>query len=130
MKNFLNFIEEYQSLIIPLISSVLSYYVAKSKAKSEVDKLLLTWSRKDKSDFSDAFNHLISATSKYYCNSEPRELENALTATARFMSIAPREFHNCLLRLDDALNEQNVCIIPCIREEIMLLYSDRIKQNT
>lgn len=129
MKNILDFIKEYQAIITVVISSLISYCIAKAKTKSEIDKLMLTWSRNDKTDFSKAFQQLLSTTSAYCQHQNYHIFENAISASATFLTLSPEEFQSLASEIDAALNNKNIEQVQNVREKLISLYSEWINQS-
>lgn len=129
MEKIITVIKDISPIITVIISSLVSYFVARAKAKSEVNKLLITLSHEDQTTFSNTFRDLLSYTLSFCQFPNGYVLEDAVKANSAFLTIAPDEFHPILSNLDHALNEWNVKEIQKLRKELISLYSKWIEQG-
>lgn len=133
MKNILSIIKDFIIDCLPIItvviSSLISYLVAKSQIKNEIDKLLIEISHNDKTVISNAFQSLIASTANFCQSPNGYTLEDTIKANAAFISVAPEAFQPLLLELDNALSTKDKHKIQSIRTDLISLYSKWINNS-
>lgn len=124
MKNITYYAEIFLPIITVVISSVVSYFVAKMKAQSEIDKIMLSLSHKDEENFTHSYTHLLSSVAQYCSHPDLYNREAAQDACADFLSVAPPTFHSLLTELDYTLNSGDKLKLLSLREKLISLYSE------
>lgn len=124
MDNFVNLIRIFAPIITVVISSTISFFVAKHQAKNEIKRLLLSYTREDQQLFNDAFADLMTKTEDYCSFNCLSNKLDAIQANAKLFTIAPEPFHAILKDMDLALRNSNTYEIRKLREKILDLYSN------
>ena len=126
MQKILSFISTMSPIITIIISSLISYLIARSNARHEVNKLLLSFNREDKTQLYDNFSNLISSLSKLSENPSPENKSNAIEENSKFLTVAPKSFHPTLITISDILQDEDYDELHRLSKTLLLLYSQHI----
>lgn len=107
-----------------IISSVISFFIARHQTKNEIKKILMSYNREDKQLLNEAFVELMTKTEEYCNFSCGINLHKAISANSKFLAIAPKQFHPLLKEMDVALQNVDLHKIKTIRKSLMDLFSN------
>ena len=127
---FPQLIELCKTVTPVIVSGIVSFFVARSKAKSEIKKALLTINREDLLEFRLSFSKLTSAIDNF---SEYRFLkyrDDAIKANTQCIGVAPKEFQSLFLEMDEILRNGDNSKITQKKRELLELYSEHIQNAT
>lgn len=124
METFIKIATTITPIVTIIISSIISFLVARHQTKNEIKKLLMSYNREDKQLLNDAFTELMVKTQEYCDFSCGINLHNAISANSKFLTIAPKPFHHLLKEMDVALQNNDIHKIKNIRELLMELFSN------
>ena len=111
-------------------SGVLAYAVAKCKAKNEMKKFLLTIDREDAITFRAHFTRLVAALDNLIDYRFEKHQKDALKACTDCILVAPANCRESLLELDDALRKFDLEQIHQIRNHLLSLKTQSVKEST
>lgn len=122
MKPLIEIIIKLSPLITVIISGIVSYIVAKTKARYEIKKTFLELNHQDKALFNSAFSTLMVLTEDY-CDIQFLSTKNdAINANSTLMSVCPPCFSAILKEMDSALTSGNITEIKSVRNRLLYLY--------
>ena len=111
-------------IITVIISSVISFFIAKHQAKNEIKKLIMSYNREDKQCLNDAYAELMLKT-KEHCDIMCRDsLYAAILANSKLLAIAPKQIQPLLIEMDEALQNNDIDKIQTLRKSLMDLLSN------
>ena len=124
MENIVKLTTTITPIITIIMSSVISFFIAKHQTKNEIKKLLMSYNREDKQLLNDAFTELMVKT-KEHCDVVCRDsLYNAISANSKFLAIAPKAFHPLLMEMDETLQNADIRKVQTLRKSLMELFSN------
>ena len=129
LKEFLEIINTWAPSIAVVVSALISYLVAKLKAKNEIKKVMLNFNRDDEVTKKQAFATFMSATEEFYNFPNGGNRNKAIEATANYLHFAPSGVRELLPQMDIAISEKNLQTIKNLRLEIYSLESSKIKST-
>lgn len=103
--------------------------MARSKAKSEIKKALLTINHKDILEFRLYFSKLTSAIDNFLEYRFLKHKDDAIKANTQCIGVAPKEFQSLFLEMDEILRNGDNSKITQKKRELLEFYSEHI-QNT
>ena len=124
METFIKIATTVTPIITIIISSIISFLVARHQTKNEIKKLIMSYNREDKQLLNDAFTELMTKTQEYCDFQCGMNLHDAISANSKFLTIAPKLFHPLLKELDVALQNADLHKIKTIRKSLMDLFSN------
>ena len=107
-----------------IISSAVSFFIAKHQTKNEIKKLLMSYNREDKQLLNNAFAELMTNTENFCKFSNGIYLNKAISANSKFLAIAPKQFLPLAKEMDEALQNIDTSKIKNIRKSLMDLFSN------
>lgn len=124
MESIVNITATLTPIITIIISSVISFFIAKHQTKSEIKKLIMSYNREDKQCLNDAYAELMVKT-KEHCDIMCRDsLYAAILANSKLLAVAPKQFQPLLMKMDEALQDNDITKIQTLRKSLMGLLSD------
>lgn len=123
MNNFLNIAERLSPIITLVLGAIISAIVSKVNFKRENSKQNLELLRKDKQEFSELFSALTTQVEEYCRFSCDANLYDAIQVNTKFLTIAPKQFHPILKKLDNALLSADKYEIKSLRSQLLDMYS-------
>ena len=125
----MNFINDWLPSISVIISAVISWVVAKTKAKNELKKLRIEFEHQDKENFSKAFAALMAASSNFCFHDCQENLSKAISANSNLLSFAPESLLPLVKEMNVALSSRNIRVVQEVQNRMVTALSE-MKQRT
>lgn len=112
-----------------LVSTAVSFFVAKAKTSHEMNKILLSYNRKDKALLNEVFSQLMVATNQYCSFKCEANKYDAIKYNTDLIAIAPEHFKPLLLELDTALVNSDENEVLKLRQKLLSLFSKHVQNS-
>ena len=126
MNKIITIINILTPILTVFISSLISYAISKSQAKAEIKRTLMSYDREDKKLLNDAFVDLITKTEEFCSFGCLGNMQDAIQANSKFLTLAPEQFRAVLLDMDTALKNSNSRNIEKLRKDIIDIYTTTV----
>lgn len=125
MQYLFNIITQLSPIITIIISSFISYFIAKYNAKNEIRKALLSFAREDRLAMDKAFAELVSGMERLCTFRCDGNIRHVVTANAYFLTLAPKVFHPIIKDIDIAVNKCDLNEIQKLKKDLIEMYSQQ-----